>query len=553
MATTSGEHFDAVIVGAGFGGLAALRKFRDELGCSVRLLEAASGAGGVWYWNSYPGARCDVESLQYAFGFSEDLAQEWCWTERFAAQAEILSYVNHVVDRFDLARDIRFDTRVTSAQFDEETCRWSVATDAGDRYSARYLVMATGPLSTPFTPAFPGREDFEGEIYHTGLWPHQPVNLEGKRVALIGTGSSGVQVATAICGDVAHLYVMQRTAHHSVPANNRPLHPGEQEAVKAQYAELRRTWRSTPGAAAWRSLPTDEVVVTYEKSALEVSNQERRETFDRAWTYGGTAFHRAFNDLLISEEASLLANDFLRHKIASIVDDPVTADLLTPRQYYGTKRLILDSGYYAMFNRPNVTLVDVRSDPIVRLTPSGVQTQNAHYDVDVIIFATGYDALTGTLTRIDIRGRDGVLLRDLWRDGPASYLGMMVVGFPNLFIIAGPQSPSVLANVIAANEHQVDWISDAIAHLDARGVATIEPTPDAQDAWVERVAELGRASIYTKGNSWYWGGNIEDKPKVFLPFINFPNYVAACDQIVTDGYEGFVLSAEEGAEEGIGA
>jgi cyclohexanone monooxygenase len=540
------EAFDVVVVGAGFGGLAALRKFRDELGCSVRLLEAAAGPGGVWFWNGYPGARCDVESLQYTFGFSDELSQEWCWTERFAPQPEILSYLNHVVERFDLAKDIRFNTRLISASFNEQDCRWLLQTESGGRYETRYLVMATGPLSTPYTPQFPGCEEFEGEIYHTGLWPHQPVDFKDKRVAIIGTGSSGVQAATAISDQVAHLYVMQRTAHHCVPAKNRPLHPGEQDAVKGRYGELRAAWRATPGATAWRSLPTDEVVVTYDKSALEVGAAERRETFERAWSYGGTAIHRAYTDLLTSEQASLLANDFIREKIASIVKDPVTADLLTPRQYYGTKRLILESGYYEMFNQPNVTLVDVRSDPIEGLTPTGVKTKNASYDVDAVVFATGYDALTGTLTRIDIEGRDGLLLRDVWRDGPASYLGIMVAGFPNLFIVAGPQSPSVLANVIAANEYQVDWISDAIRHLESHDIDTMEPSPEAQIAWADHVAALRRNSIYTKGKSWYWGSNIDDKPKVFLPYINFPNYAAKCNEVASAGYGGFILAPDAG-------
>jgi cyclohexanone monooxygenase len=546
MKPTSGrierEAFDVVVVGAGFGGLATLRAVRDELGFSVLLLEAAGGPGGVWYWNRYPGARCDVESLQYTFGFSDELSQEWCWTERFASQPEILSYVNHVVERFDLAKDIRFQTRLTSATFDEHNCRWSLETETGRGYEARYLIMATGPLSTPYTPEFPGSKEFQGEIYHTGVWPHDRVDFKDKRVAIIGTGSSGVQAATAICDQVAHLYVMQRTAHHCVPAKNRALHLGEQDAVKSRYRELRAAWRATPGATAWRSLPTDEVVVTYDKSALEVSDTERRETFDRAWTYGGTAIHRAYTDLLTSEQASALANDFIREKIASIVKDPDTADLLTPRQYYGTKRLILESGYYEMFNQPNVTLVDVRSDPIEGLTATGVKTQDASYGVDMVVFATGYDALTGTLTGIDIQGRDGAVLGEVWRSGPASYLGIMVAGFPNLFIVAGPQSPSVLANVIVANEYQVQWIADAIRHLESHGIDTMEPSPEAQIAWADHVAELGRNSIYTKGNSWYWGSNIDDKPKVFLPYINFPNYAARCNQVASDGYDGFVLT-----------
>ena len=538
------EAFDVIVVGAGFAGLAALRKVRDDLGHSVRLIEAAAGAGGVWYWNRYPGARCDVESLQYSYGFSDALSQEWRWTERYATQPEILSYVNHVVERFDLASDIRFGTRVTSAAFDETNARWVLETDRGDRYLARHVIMATGPLSTPHIPPFPGQDEFRGETYHTGVWPHDPVEFTGKRVAIIGTGSSGVQVAPIIAQDAAHLYVMQRTAGHSVPAKNRPLRPGEQDAVKARYRELRAAWNSTPGATAWRSLPTDEVVVIGDKSALEVGDEERRETFERAWSYGGYAFHRAFNDLLIREAASQLANDFIREKIASIVKDPVTADLVTPRQYYGTKRVILDSGYYEMFNRPNVTLVDVRRDPIERLTRTGIDTRNARYDVDVIVFATGYDAMTGSLTRMDIRGRGGVLLRDVWRKGPVSYLGLMVAGFPNLFIVAGPQSPSVLANVIAANEHQVGWICDCVKYLDTSGIETIEATPEAQAAWVQHVNEVAAATIYTKGDSWYVGANIAGKPRAFLPYIGFPRYVAKCEEVVEKGYEGFALGPQ---------
>jgi cyclohexanone monooxygenase len=533
---------DVIVVGAGFAGLAALRKVRDEMGLSVRLFEAAGGPGGVWYWNRYPGARCDVESLQYSYGFSDALAQDWCWTERFATQPEILAYVDHVVARFDLTKDIAFDTRVASAVFDPAAARWRVTTEAGEVCDARFVIMATGPLSTPHIPDFPGRDSFQGEVYHTGQWPHREVSFRGKRVAVIGTGSSGVQASPVIAQEAEHLYVMQRTPGHSVPAQNRPLRPGEQAAVKARYAELRAAWNATPGATAWRSLPTDEVVVTGEKSALEVDAEERRATFEAAWRYGGTVFHRAFNDLLTSEAASALANDFIHEKIASIVRDPDTAERLKPRQFYGTKRLILDSGYYEMFNRPNVTLVDVGSDPIQRLTPSGIETRDARFDVDTIVFATGYDALTGSLTRMRIEGPGGALA-DAWKDGPVSYLGLMVAGFPNLFIVAGPQSPSVLSNVIAANEHQVGWICDCIADLDRRGVRTIEPTPEAQADWVEHVREVGAASIYTKGASWYVGANIEGKPRTFLPYIGFPRYVARCAEVAERGYEGFALAA----------
>ncbi len=533
---------DVLIVGAGFGGMAALHRFRDDLGLSTRLIEAASGAGGVWYWNGYPGARCDVESLQYAFGFSSELTQEWSWTERFAAQPEILSYINHVVERFDMARDMRLNTRVTSAIYDEAAARWQVTTDRGDSYTVRYLIMATGPLSTPNIPAWPGQDTFKGEIYHTGLWPHEPVSFAGRRVAVIGTGSSGVQASTAISGEADRLYVFQRTPHHVVPAANRPLYEGEQETVKARYPELRSQWVASPAGMAWRSLPTDDPVVTGDRSALSVDEDERNATFDRAWNYGGTTLHRSFNDLLSDERASSLVNGFIAKKIATLVADPETAARLVPTQYYGTKRLILETGYYAMFNQPHVTLVDMKNDPIERITPTGIATGSASYDVDVIVFATGYDALTGSLKRIDIRGRNGIELTAEWQDGPKSHLGVMVAGFPNLFMVAGPQSPSTLANVIASNEYQVGWIADAVRYLDDNGITAMEPEDDAQSAWVREVNARGEASIYTKGANWYWGANIEGKPPVFLCYINFADYTHTCDQIARDAYAGFSLT-----------
>jgi cyclohexanone monooxygenase len=541
---------DVVIVGAGFGGLAALHRFRDQMGRSVRLIEAASGAGGVWYWNGYPGARCDVESLQYSYAFSPDLEQDWTWTERFAAQPEILAYVDHVVERFDMARDIRFDTRVTSVRYDDAAARWTVETDRGDSYLARYVIMATGPLSSPYIPAWPGQDAFCGEIHHTGLWPHRKVDFAGKRVAVIGTGSSGVQAATAISQQgPAHLFVFQRTAHHIVPAANRPLDPAEQEAVKQRYRELRAGWIASPAGMSWRSLPTDDPIVPGDKSALDVSDEERHDVFERAWNYGGTTMHRSFNDLLVDERASQLANDFIAHKIATIVKNPETAAMLAPQQYYGTKRLILETGYYEMFNRPEVTLVDMKADPIERLTPEGIRTGNTSYNVDIIIFATGYDALTGSLGRIDIRGRRGASLAETWRDGPVTHLGMMVAGFPNLFMIAGPQSPSTLANVIVSNEQQVNWIAEATRFLDDRGIAAMEPDPQAQAAWGEEVNARGQASIYTKGANWYWGANIEGKSPAFLCFINFADYSAICDDIARNCYSGFVLSGADATAE----
>jgi cation diffusion facilitator CzcD-associated flavoprotein CzcO len=540
--TLSSNSFDVLVIGAGFGGLAALHRFRDQLGYSVRALEAASGPGGTWWWNRYPGARCDVESLQYCLAFSEAVEQEWTWTERFAEQGEILAYAEFVVNRCNLAKDIQFNTRVTAAAFDEEAGRWTITTEQGEQFDARWLVLAAGPLSSTYIPPFPGKETFKGEVYHTGVWPHHEVSFKGKRVAVIGTGSSGVQLTTHIAKDVAHLYVMQRTAHHSVPAANRPLHPGEHEAVKARYKPLREEWNSLLGATAWRSLPVGESIVHGDRSIFEFSAEEQRATFERAWNYGGTTIFRSFNDILRNDEANDIVTEYCADKVRQIVQDPKVAELLISKQRFGTKRLILDSGYFEMFNRPNVTLVDVRSDPIERLTPTGIKTKNASYDVDMVVFATGFDAMTGSLTRIDIRGRGGRSLRDDWRDGPHSYLGIMVAGFPNMFVVGGPQSPSALANVIVANEQQVDWIGEAIRTMDKKRVKTIEARPEAQAAWVDLVNELGAASIYAKGDNWYLGANIPGKPRMLLIYTGgFPAYRSKCEEVAQNDYEGFVL------------
>jgi cyclohexanone monooxygenase len=525
---------DAVIVGAGFAGLYMLHRLRG-LGLSARVLEAADGIGGTWYWNRYPGARCDVESMDYSYSFSPELEQEWEWTERYASQPEILRYIEHVADRFDLRRDITLSTRVTSAVWDEGAAAWTVETDRGDRIAARFCIMATGCLSTPQRPAFKGLERFQGRWYHTGFWPHEGVDFTGQRVAVIGTGSSAIQSIPIIARQAAHLSVFQRTPNYSIPARNAPMDPGYQRAWKASYREHRRQAReSRIGFVVERS----------DASALELSPEERRREYEQRWTRGGLGFSATFADLLTSQEANDTAAEFFREKIRAIVRDPEAAEALVPRDYpLGTKRLCVDTDYYATFNRPNVTLVDIRKSPIEEITARGLRTQHAEYAVDSLVFAIGFDAMTGALLAIDIRGRGGAALRETWEAGPRTYLGLAVAGFPNLFTITGPGSPSVLSNMIVSIEQHVDWIADCMTHLRARGLRAIEATAEAEEAWVAHVNEVGHLTLYPRANSWYMGANVPGKPRVFMPYIGGVGaYRQTCDEVAARQYEGFTLS-----------
>ena len=422
--------YDVIIVGAGFAGLYMLHRARG-LGLSVRVLEAGGGVGGTWYWNRYPGARCDVESMEYSYQFSDELQQEWQWSERYASQPEILEYLNHVADRFDLRRHIPFDTRVEEAIFDETTDRWTVRTDDGLPMSAHFLIMATGCLSSANTPAFPGRETFAGPMFHTGRWPHEPVDFTGQRVGVIGTGSSGVQSIPVIAEQARELVVFQRTATYAVPAHNHPLDDDEQTAIKADYAEFRARNSQMPFALGSRN-PLNEV------SALAVASDERTRAYEDRWQHGGLPFLGAFVDLLFDRQANDTAAEFVRRKIHQIVKDPVVADRLTPATVIGCKRLCVDTGYYATFNRDNVTLVDVSESPIEAITPTGLRVGDREYELDCLVFATGFDAMTGALLAVDIRGRQGRRLSDAWAEGPRTYLGLSVAGFPNLFLITGP-------------------------------------------------------------------------------------------------------------------
>jgi cation diffusion facilitator CzcD-associated flavoprotein CzcO len=524
---------DVAIVGAGFAGLYMLHRCRQQ-GLAATVIEAGDDVGGTWYWNRYPGARCDVESLEYSYGFDEDLQQEWEWTERYAGQPEILRYLQHVADRFDLRRDIRFGTRVVAATFDDPTTTWRVRPDRGSDVVARFLVMATGCLSSANTPEIEGAGSFRGRTLHTGRWPAEGVDLAGQRVGVIGTGSSGVQAIPVIAEEAAHLTVFQRTPCYAVPAWNGPLDPAEQAAVKADYASLRAANRAMFSAFGGR------VERRHTRSALEVDEAERQAELERRWAHGGLTFLAAFNDLLLDPAANEVARQFVIAKLREIVHDPEVARRLTPEHVIGCKRLCVDSGYWATFNRPNVTLVDLRETPIEAITPTGIRTSGGEHPLDVIVYATGFDAMTGALSRIDIRGVGGQRLTEAWAAGPRTYLGLMTRGFPNLFLVAGPGSPSVLANMVEAIQHHVEWIGDCLAALDALGLARIEPELDAQDRWVEHVNEVAALTLFTTCSSWYLGANVPGKTRVFMPLPGFPSYVEACEQVVLDGYRGFI-------------
>ena len=525
---------DLVIVGAGFAGMYMLHKAR-QTGLTAQVFEVGDGVGGTWYWNRYPGARCDIESMEYSYGFDEDLQQEWEWTERYAPQPEILKYAEHVADRFDLRKDITFSTRVTSAAFDEATNTWRVQTDQGHDVTCRYLVMATGCLSSANLPDIPGAASFEGPTYHTGRWPHEGVDFTGQRVGIIGTGSSALQSIPIIAEEATHLTVFQRTATYSVPAWNQPLDPDEVAKIKANYAEFREANRQMPSAfGAWLDLP--------EHGAMEVSDEARRARFEERWEHGGLPFLGAFTDLLLDARSNEEAAEFVRERIRRVITDEELAEDLIPDQVIGCKRLCVDTGYYETFNRDNVTLVNLRKTPIEAITPKGLRTTAGEHEFDALIYATGFDAMTGALLRIDITGRDGLTLQEAWAAGPRTYLGLGVVGFPNLFTITGPGSPSVLTNMIVSIEQHVEWIAECIAHLREHDLATIEPVPQAQENWVEYVNVIAGFTLFPTCNSWYLGANVPGKTRVFMPLPGFSTYAEQCAQVAADGYSGFVLT-----------
>jgi len=537
-ASAPARELDAVVVGAGFSGLYLLHRLR-YLGFTVQVYEAASDVGGTWWWNRYPGARCDIESMDYSYSFSPELEQEWTWSERYATQPEILRYADHVADRFDLRRDIQFDTRMTAATWDDEAARWRIETDHGDRVSARFCIMAVGCLSAAKRPEIDGIDSFAGASYHTAHWPHGGVDVSAKRVGVIGTGSSGIQAIPLLAEQAAQLTVFQRTPTYAVPARNAPLDPEFVSELKGAYRERREATRHSFGGV---------LIEVGTESALAVDPDARQAAFDAAWN-SGTLFGllTTFNDLMVIPEANDLVASYVRDRIHEIVTDPEIADRLSPRTYpIGAKRLCLDTDYYATYNRANVELIDLQETPIVEITPTGVRTTEREVGLDTLVFATGFDAMTGALVAPDIVGRDGTTLRDKWAAGPRTYLGLASAGFPNLFMITGPGSPSVLTNMMVSIEQHVEWVTDCIDHLRADGVDTIEADPDAEDTWVEQVTALADFTLYPQGNSWYLGANVPGKPRVFMPFIGgVAMYREICDGVAADGYRGFRLGAAD--------
>ena len=541
---SSPRRLDVAIVGGGLAGLYAIHRLR-KMGLSVRAYEQGSGIGGTWFWNRYPGARCDVESLEYSYSFSEELQQEWKWPERYGTQPEILKYINHVADRFDLRRDVQLDTRIETATFDRAANLWTLRTRDGETIEAPYVIMAAGNLSTPRLPDFKGLKSFKGEWYHSGLWPHEGVDFAGLRVGVIGTGSSGVQMIPIIAQQARHLTVFQRTANFSLPARNAPMEDERERRHKANYRERRVAAYDTPFAIGGHPRPT--------RSALEVSDDERTRAYESKWQEGGSiSYLYAYTDLLVNKQSNDTASEFVRNKIRATVKDPRTAELLAPKDHpIGTKRLCLDTNYYETYNRPNVSLVDVRSDPIAEIAATGLRTEGGRsFELDAIVFATGFDAMTGALREIDIRSDDGqgggkggqVSLRDHWAGGPLTYLGLMVAGFPNMFVVTGPGSPGVKTQMIASIEQHVDWIADCLDHLAKNGLDRIEPTPEAERGWVEHVNQVADSTLYPLANSWYVGANVPGKPRVFMPYVGgFDRYKRHSEAIAAKGYEGFAL------------
>ena len=533
------EQLDAVIIGAGFAGLRALNTLRG-MGKRVMVLEASEGVGGVWYHNGYPGARCDVESYDYSYSFSPELEQEWRWSERYATQPEILRYINHVADRFDLRKDICFKTRMVGARYDEVAARWTIRSEDGREWISRFFVMCVGQLSTTKRPSYPGQDSFKGEIIHSGVWPKHKVEFAGKRVAIIGTGSSGMQMTPVIAKEAAHLTVFQRTANYSIPAANAPVTDEEDRQVKANYRARREQ--------AWNS-PTGLGFMPNRQSALDVSPEEREKVYEAAWNRYGFGFALAYYDILLSKPANDTAAEFIRRKIGAVINDPVVRDKLTPKGHpFAARRPSVDSGYFQAFNRDNVELADLRESPIVEFTAEGIRTTAKAHAFDIIIFATGFDAFTGSLLKPEIVGRGGNTLKAKWSAGPVTQLGVSVADFPNMLIVVGPGSPSLLSNVMVSTEEQIDWLAALIRKMDAEHLVEFEADPQAEREWVQHVNDRAKETLYLTADSYYNGAEVAGKPRVFMPYSGgVRGYRRILQKCASEGYSGFHLRAAPAA------
>ena len=532
-ASSAANEFDAVIIGAGFSGMYQLLSLRDKLGLKARVLEAADGVGGTWYWNRYPGARCDSESHSYSYYFSKELLQEWNWTERYPEQPEILRYLNHVADRFNLRKDIQLNTRVKSARYDQDSNRWTITTEAGEIFRCTYFITAVGCLSSANVPKIAGLEDFKGDWYHTGQWPHEGVNFAGKRVGVVGTGSTGIQAIPVIAAQAKHVTVFQRTANYSIPARNAPLSDEAKQYAKSHADEIHTIMTTNTNAHPF---------YIKDRSVFDVSDEEREQILEAAWQKGGLSFRAEFRDTLIDDKANQTVADFIRRKIREIVKDTAKAELLADIDHpFAAKRPPVDSHYFEAYNQPHVDLVNLRATPIEKITASGIKTADQEYPLDIIVFATGFDAMTGSLLKIAIEGRDGLTLQEAWHAGPRNYLGLQVPGFPNMFTVTGPGSPSVLCNMPPAIEHHVDWITRCISHMRQQGLQRIEAQEKAADDWVQEVNEAANSTLLPSAtHSWYLGANVPGKPRVFMPYAGgFAKYRQIVAERTGANYRGF--------------
>ena len=522
---------DVVVVGAGFSGLYLLYRLR-KAGFSTRVFERGGDVGGTWYWNRYPGARCDVESLQYSYSFDEQLQQDWHWPEKFSAQPDILAYANHVADRFNLKKDIEFNIEVKASWFDENLKTWKITTNTGEEINAQYFIMATGCISTTQIPNIKGLSDYVGNTFHTGDWPHEEVDFSGQSIAVIGTGSSGIQSIPVLAKQAKKLTVFQRTPNYSIPSQNEPMTKKYERSWKDVYSERRKEMRYS----AHGSLKDLNDV-----PALSVDEDQRQELYTKRWAIGGTGFLGSFNDLLTNADANYTAAKYVRQQIKRVVKDKETAEILCPRSYpIGTKRICIDTGYFETYNRENVKLVDISKKPIQRLVTDGIIVDDQLYPFDSIIFATGFDAMTGSIFNVDIKGRDGLALKEKWNAGPKTYLGLMSASFPNLFMITGPGSPSVKSNMIMSIEQHVDLVIETLLSMRRKGLSVVEPELEAENKWVDHVQEVANKTLFPQANSWYMGANIPGKPRLFMPYIGGVGaYREICEEIVANNYRGF--------------